>query len=95
MSDADVLIILNDSSKPFHKRASDFLKPGVGLSLDLFPYTLAEATLALQEGWGVVGIALREGIWLVDKEKVKERLLAMSPGLSQRGGRPQHTSGLI
>jgi len=79
MSDADLLILLRDSPRPFHERAPDFLRSGVGIGLDLFPYTLSEATQALHEGWGVVAIALREGIWLVDKERVKDRLLAMFP----------------
>lgn len=79
MSDADILILLRDSPRPFHERAPDFLRSGVGIGLDLFPYTLSEAAQALQEGWGVVAIALREGIWLVDKENIRERLLAMLP----------------
>ncbi len=79
MSDADVLILLRDSPRPFHERIPDFLRSGVGISLDVFPYTLSEATQALREGWGVVAIALREGVWLVDKGRVKEQLLAMLP----------------
>ncbi|MFN3763130.1 MAG: nucleotidyltransferase domain-containing protein [Anaerolineae bacterium] len=79
MSDADVLILLRDSPRPFHERIPGFLRSGVGISLDVFPYTLSEATQALREGWGVVAIALREGIWLVDKGRVKEQLLAMLP----------------
>ncbi|MCS7259279.1 MAG: hypothetical protein NZ765_00650 [Anaerolineae bacterium] len=42
-----------------------------------FPYTLAEAVQALREGWGIIAIALREGIWLIDKEGVKEQLQAL------------------
>ena len=79
MSDADVLILLGGSSLPFHERLPQFLRSGVGISLDVFPYTLSEAAQALREGWGVVAVALREGVWLVDKEGVKERLLAISP----------------
>lgn len=79
MSDADVLIILRDSPRPFHERIPEFLRSGVGISLDVFPYTLSEATRALQEGRGVVTIALREGVWLVDKEGVKDRLRAAAP----------------
>ena len=79
MSDADVLILLRDSPWPFHERTPHFLKSGVGISLDLFPYTLSEAIQALREGWGVVALALREGVWLVDKEGVRGRWLAISP----------------
>lgn len=78
MSDADVLILLSGSSLPFHERLPQFLRFGVGISLDVFPYTLSEAAQALREGWGVVAVALREGVWLVDKERVKEQLLAIS-----------------
>ncbi len=77
MSDADVLILLRDSLRPFHERMPDFLRSGVGISLDVFPYTLSEAAQAVREGWGVVAIALQEGVWLVDKERVKEQLLAI------------------
>jgi predicted nucleotidyltransferase len=78
MSDADVLILLSDSPQPFHERLPEFLRSGVGISLDVLPYTLSEAAQALREGWGVVAVALREGVWLVNKERVKERLLAMA-----------------
>ncbi len=77
MSDADILIVLRESPRPFHERTPDFLWSGVGISLDVFPYTLSEAVQALQEGGGLVAVALREGIWLVDKEGVKEQLMAM------------------
>ncbi len=73
-SDADILIVLESSPKPFHERGPDYLRRGVGVSLDLFAYTMPEAIAALREGWGVVGVALSEGIWLVDKNGVKERL---------------------
>src|SRR5574341_1803840 len=43
MSDADVVIILSDHNDPFHVRASAFLRPGIGISMDVFPYTLDEA----------------------------------------------------
>ena len=62
MSDADVLILLRDSPRPFHERTPDFLRSGVGISLDIFPCTLSGAAQALREGWGVATIALREGI---------------------------------
>ncbi len=32
--------------------------------MEVFPYTVAEARQALIEGWGVVGVALREGVLL-------------------------------
>ena len=40
MSDADIMIILSDASEPFHTRISAFIRPGVGVAMDVFPYTL-------------------------------------------------------
>ncbi len=79
MSDADMMIILSDASEPFHLRISAFLRPGVGIAMDVFPYTLNEALQALREGWGVVSVAVREGRWLVDKAAVCERLQRAVP----------------
>ena len=59
-SDADVVIILHDSPEPFHDRIPEYLRPGVGISMDVFPYTLQEA--------------LREGRWLLDRAGVRECL---------------------
>jgi len=75
MSDADVLIILAASRKPFHERIPGFLRSGVGLPLDVFPYTLDEVQ-SLQPP--VVTEALRNGIWLVDKVGLQESLKSMS-----------------
>lgn len=80
MSDADLLILLSDSSQPFHERAPALLRSGAGICLDLFPYTLAEAAQALRTEGGVVAVAVREGVWLVDRAGVKEQLLAIEPG---------------
>ena len=74
ISDIDVLILLSQSGLPFHQRIPEFLYAGAGLSMDLFPYTLEEARTALREGWGVTNVALREGLWLVDKAGIKELL---------------------
>jgi len=73
-SDADVVIILHDSPEPFHDRIPEYLRPGVGISMDVFPYTLQEALRAAREGWGVVRAALREGRWLLDRAGVRECL---------------------
>ncbi len=74
MSDADVLILLSEASQPFDKRIPDFLRSGVGISLDLYPYTLAEAIEALRGSSSVVAVAVRDGLWLVDKDGLRERL---------------------
>ena len=87
MSDADMMIILSDACEPFHTRISAFLRPGMGIAMDVFPYTLAEALQALREGWGVVPVAVREGRWLVDKAAVCERLQrAVSPVVDSHKG---------
>ena len=60
-SDADILIILADSPLRFDERIPLYRPTGLGVSVDVFPYTLAEARRSLEEGWGVVPIALAEG----------------------------------
>jgi predicted nucleotidyltransferase len=75
MSDADVLLILARSSKPFHARIPDYLRSGIGIPMDVFPYTLVEARRMLSEGMGVVPVALREGIWLLDRARVRQGLM--------------------
>lgn len=75
MSDADVLLILARSSKPFHARVPDYLRGGIGIPMDVFPYTLVEARRMLGEGTGVVPVAMREGIWLLDRARVREGLM--------------------
>ena len=73
-SDADVLVILEESSLPFRDRISAFSPSRLGLSVDVFPYTLEEARSAWRQGSGVVPIALREGLFLAGE---RNRLLAM------------------
>jgi predicted nucleotidyltransferase len=72
MSDADLLLILARSSKPFQARIPDYLR--IGIPMDVFPYTLAEAKHMLSEGDGVVSVALKEGVWLLDRAHVRERM---------------------
>ena len=76
VSDADILLILARSTKPFHARIPDYLRSGIGVPMDLFPYTLTEARRMLGDGTGVVSVALREGIWLLDRAHVREGLMA-------------------
>lgn len=75
-SDADMVVILSDSNEPFHHRIPRFLRPGTGIGMDVFPYTLPEALDGVREGWGVMRVALREGRWLVDKAGVGGQLIA-------------------
>ncbi|MEO0248618.1 MAG: nucleotidyltransferase domain-containing protein, partial [candidate division WOR-3 bacterium] len=60
-SDADVLILLRNSALRFEDRIPLYRPTGIGVSVDVFPYTLVEARQSLKEGWGVAPIALREG----------------------------------
>lgn len=69
-SDADVLILLQESSVDFADRTVQFKPRGLGVSVEVFPYTLAEARRALEERWGVVGVALREGRVLFERDGV-------------------------
>ena len=75
MSDADVLLILARSFKSFHARIPDYLRSGIGIPMDVFPYAFAEAQSMLSEGRGVVSVALREGVWLLDRARIRQRLM--------------------
>lgn len=68
------MIILRDSPLQFDERIPTFLPSGIGIGVDVFPYTLDEARRALEEGWGVVEIALREGVFLFKRGKELEGL---------------------
>lgn len=61
MSDADVLVLLRGSDLSFEERSVRYKPIGLGVPVDVFAYTLAEARDALAQGWGVVAPALREG----------------------------------
>ena len=75
-SDADVLIVLEDSSLKFEDRIAALMPLGIGVGVDVFPYTLKEAIQALKEGWGVVRIALQEGLFLFNRDGRLVNLLA-------------------
>lgn len=60
-SDADVLIVLRDSPLRFHERIAEFQPSGLGVCVDVFPYTLEETQRSLKEGWGVAPPAVAEG----------------------------------
>lgn len=47
-SDADVLVILRNSPCRFEERLLRYHPTGLGLSVDVFPYTLAEARQSLE-----------------------------------------------
>lgn len=85
-SDADVLIILADSSLQFDERIPAFRPFSVGIGVDLFPYTRDEARKGLKEGWGVVKVALEEGLVLFERGTALEALRL----LKVRGGAASH-----
>ncbi len=73
-SDADLMIILRHSQLRFDERIPSFMPSNVGVGVDVFPYTLEEARRALEEGWGVVRVALKEGLVLFKRGEELEEL---------------------
>lgn len=63
-SDADVLILLRYSAKPFKERLGDFLPHRLPLPVEAFPYTEAEARQMIQSRVGPPFAAAREGCLL-------------------------------
>jgi len=61
-SDADVLLVLKHSAKPFMKRFDDYRLPPVGIPVDLFAYTEAELHKMQSEGNQFIAHALAEGV---------------------------------
>ena len=54
-SDVDILVVLKESTLPFHLRMAQFLDPDFPLDMEIFPYTKDELALpfarhALKEG---------------------------------------------
>ena len=68
-SDADLLILLKDSPLRFDERIPYYLPSGIGIGVEVFPYTLEEAKEALTEGKGnLVETALNQGTILYEKK---------------------------
>ncbi len=87
-SDVDVLILLSHAELPFHQRLQRFLPLGWGVGVDPFPYTVEEAQQALVERWGVVEVALREGLVLFERPGTLAKLKEVSRG-TQGGEDPK------
>jgi predicted nucleotidyltransferase len=79
-SDADVLLLLCDSTEAFRDRLVSYKPVGLGVSVEVFPHTVAEARTALTEGWGVVGVALREGVVLFVRDGFEDVLAGWTEG---------------
>lgn len=62
-SDADVLVVTEDDSRPLKERITDYLGyfSGVGIAVDVFPYTPAELDTPLAQA------ALRKGVVLASR----------------------------
>ena len=67
-SDADLLIVLGKSDLPFLERIPRYMPSGVGIGVDVFPYTREEFELMLKEGNRLVKSALAEGIDLFPRK---------------------------
>jgi hypothetical protein len=72
MSDADLLVLLEETNLPFPERLVRYRPQGVR-RVEVFPYTLEEA----RRGLGVSSVALRDGLLLWAREGAWERLEAL------------------
>lgn len=66
-SDADLMLILRESSLPFLERSVRYRPVGVGLGVDVFAYTRAELEAMLSNGNTFVARALQESISLFER----------------------------
>ena len=63
-SDADLLIVLRRSSKPFRDRIPDYLPDTVSVCCDVFPYTVDEMERGRAGGSPWFRHVLNEVVWL-------------------------------
>jgi len=63
-SDADLLIVLRSSDRPFPDRIPLYTPEGCSVAVDVFPYTRAEIERMLASGNAFVREALSEGVEL-------------------------------
>ncbi len=63
-SDADLLILLRTSDKPFRDRIPEFLPSGLSVPCDVFPYTTGEIETLQRGGSPWIKHILQETIWL-------------------------------
>ena len=67
-SDADLMLILRESSLPFLARSARYRPANVGVGVDVFAYTKAELEAMLTAGNEFVAQALREGVPLFGEQ---------------------------
>ena len=72
MGSADVLIILEDSPLNFDKWFPALMPSGIGVDVDVFPYTLVEAVQALKEGGRSTDRSARRSFFFEHDEKLVE-----------------------
>lgn len=90
-SDADIVILLKDSKERFDDRIPHFIPGKMGISVDVFPYTIEEFRSSLKENWGVAKEVLEHGLLLYginasDKTSLREwfsTLIEENPNDSQ------------
>ena len=75
-SDADVLLLLEETDLPFDRRLVHYRPLGMPVPVEVFPYTRSEAGRMLREGWGMAVPAAREGVVLAEKDGAWSRLVA-------------------
>lgn len=63
-SDADLLILLHTSDKPFRDRIPDFLPSNLSVPCDVFPYTADEVKSLQRDDSPWIRHVLKEVIWL-------------------------------
>jgi hypothetical protein len=69
-SDADLLVILDRSNRPFRDRIPQYVPNGCHIGVDVFPYTLAELEAMKTQGNWLITRALAEGVEVYDRERV-------------------------
>lgn len=68
-SDADVLLVLRDGVPlSFEERMDRYRPRGLGIPVEVFPYTASEVRRSLAEGWGMAVPAAREGLLLAERD---------------------------
>jgi len=63
-SDADLLILLRTSDKPFRDRIPDFLPSHLSVPCDVFPYTRGEIESLQRDNAPWIQHILKEVVWL-------------------------------
>lgn len=64
-SDADILLVLRESSLPFHDRSVYYMPEGAGIGVDIFAYTRAEIEEMINSKNTFIIRALKEGTDLI------------------------------